>query len=230
MMKKIIIIGLSTTARLAYSFIKSHSLFEVIGFAVNEQYKDRNEYCNLPVFSLENLRSKLNGEDYYVFIAALWNHLNADRRKMYEYCKRQGFKMTNLISPLSIVRSEIKGDNCWVHDYVVIQNDTIIESDVALMQGTLIGADSVVGSHCFFGAHSILGGGCKIGEQSFVGLHATVFDDTVIGKKCIVGACTAVKRNMPDFSKYTTPSDNIVIKQYDEDEIENKLIFSKNVR
>ncbi len=73
-------------------------------------------------------------------------------------------------------------------------------------------------------------GGTTIEEQSFVGLNATVFDDTKIGKKCIIGACTAVKRNMPDCSRYVTSSDNIVIKQYSEDEIESKLIFSKNKR
>ena len=98
------------------------------------------------------------------------------------------------------------------------------------MAYTLIGANSHVASHCFFGARSILGGGSTVGEQTFVGLNATIFDDTAIGCKCIIGACTAVKRNVPDFSRYVTPSDNIVIKRYPEDDIENKLIFSLNVR
>ena len=52
----------------------------------------------------------------------------------------------------------------------------------------------------------------------------------VFGKKCIIGACVAVKRNMPDFSKYSTSSENIVLKQYNEQEIEDKLLYSKNVR
>ena len=138
--------------------------------------------------------------------------------------------MANLISPNAIIRGNIKGDNCWIHDYVIIQNDAQLESDIAIMAYSLIGADTHIGSHCFFGARSLLGGGSVIGEQSFVGLNATIFDDTKIGKKCLVGACTAVKRNMPDFSKYVTSSDDIVIKQYSEDEIENKLVFSKNKR
>lgn len=229
-MEKLVIVGLSATSRLALSFVQYHKLFEVVGFAVNEQFKSNNEFCGLPVFSLEHLNDEIKVDNFQIFVAILWNHLNADRRKVYEYCKQKGYKMANLISPLAVVRSEITGDNCWLHDHVVVQNNTKLGSDIAVMQGTLIGADAIVESHCFFGAHSILGGGCSLGEQSFVGLHATVFDDTHIGKKCIVGACTAVKRNMPDYSKYVTPSDNIVIKQYTEDEIENKLIFSKNVR
>ncbi len=229
-MDKLVIIGLSATSRLSFSFVQSHNLYEVVGFAVNEHYKDCEEFCGLPVYTLERLNEEVGIKDYYVFVAMLWNHLNADRKKVYEFCKQKGYKMANLVSPLAVVRSVITGDNCWLHDHVVIQNNTVLGSDIAIMQGTLIGADAEVGSHCFFGAHSILGGGCTLGEQSFVGLHATVFDDTHIGNKCIVGACTAVKRNMPDYSKYVTPSDNIVIKQYNAEEIENKLVFSKNVR
>ena len=230
MMKKLVIVGLSATSRLAYSFVKSHNLFEVVGFAVNEQYKNVETFSGLPVYPLERLNAEVKYDDFEVFVALLWNHLNADRRKVYEYCKAQGYKLANLISPLAVVRSEITGDNIWVHDHVVIQNDTKMGSNIAIMQGSLIGADSDIASHCFFGAHSVFAGGCTIGEQSFVGLHATVFDDTHIGKKCIIGACTAVKRNMPDYSKYVTKSDDIVLKRYSAEEIENKLVFSKNVR
>ena len=98
------------------------------------------------------------------------------------------------------------------------------------MAQSLIGANCHIEPHCFFAAKSLLGGGSCVGEQSFIGFSSIVFDDTKIGKKCIVGACTAVKRNMPDYSKYITSSDNIVIKQYDEAEIESKLVFSKNKR
>lgn len=230
-MENLVIVGIGTNSRLALSFIKYHNLFNVIGFAVNKDYYTCDTFEGYPVYSLEELENKIGSKDgYSLFISLLWNHLNADRRKLYDYCKTQGFKLANLISPLAIIRSEIKGDNCWIQDQVVIQNDTVIGSNVAIMAGALIGADCNVGSHCFFGAHSLLAGGCTLGEQSFVGLKATVFDDTKIGKKCIVGACTAVKRNMPDYSKYITSSDNIVIKQYDEAEIESKLVFSKNKR
>ena len=229
-MEKLIIIGISSTARHAYSFIQYHHLFDVIGFAVNKEFLKEDSFCGLPVYPLEQLETALPQKDYSLFIAMLWNHLNADRRKVYEYCSSKGFHLANLISPLAVIRSEIKGDNCWIHDYVVIQNDTVINSNIAIMQGSLVGANCHIGSHCFLGAHSIIAGGCSIGEQSFIGLNATVFDDTVVGRKCIIGACTAVKRNVSDFSRYSLSSDSIVIKQYGEEEIESKLVFSKNIR
>ena len=227
---KLIIVGLSSTALHVLSFINSYGLYDVIGFAVNERYKECETFQGLPVYTLEHLEEEVGNDDFSVFVAMLWNHLNRDRRMVYEYCKQRGFKMANLVSPLAILRSTLTGDNCWIHDNVVIQRNTEIGSDVAMMSGTLIGANAKVGNHCFFGAHSLLGGGSTIGEQSFVGINSIVFDGTMVGKKCIIGACTAVKRNMPDFSRYVTKSDDVVIKQYSEEEIENKLMFSKNVR
>lgn len=229
-MKKLVIIGLGATARHVFEFVRMYKLYDVIGFAVNEQYKSFDKFCNLPVYSIENIKNDLCNVNYGVFVAVLWNHLNKDRRNIYNQCKELGLSFVNLISPTAIIRGRIEGDNCWVHDFVIIQNDAHIGSNVMLMAYTLIGADTKVGSHCFFGARSLLGGGSEIGEQSFVGLNATIFDDTYIGKKCIIGACTAVKRNMPDYSRYVTSSDNIVIKQYSENEIESKLIFSENKR
>lgn len=229
-MDKLVIVGLSKTANHVLSFVQMHNLFDVVGFAVNAEYKKVDYYKNLPVYTLENLEKEIGHSNFYVYVAVLWNHLNKDRKDIYEFCKLKGYKLANLISPLSVIRGNLMGDNCWIHDYVVIQNDAYIESNVSIMAYTLIGANTYVGSHCFFGARSLFGGGSTIGEQSFVGLSATVFDDTSIGRKCIVGACTAVKRNMPDCSRYVTSSDNIVIKQYSEDEIESKLVFSENKR
>ena len=229
-MEKLIIVGLGKTATHVLSFVNMYNLFEVIGFAVNETYKNESSFCGLPVYSLEKLNEEVPHRDFSLFIAVLWNHLNKDRKTIYDYCKLKGYKLVNLISPLSVIRGIIKGDNCWIHDYVVIQNNAILESNIPVMAYTLIGADSYIASHCFFGARSLLGGGSTVGEQTFIGLNATIFDDTRIGRKCIIGACTAVKRNIPDCSRYITSSDNMVIKQYPEDDIENKLVFSLNVR
>lgn len=229
MKEDLVIIGLNTNARHVYEFVKYHDLYNIIGFAVNEEYKTVDEFKGLPVYSLETLHLKID-QPYKAFIAVMWNRLNSDRKKIFNFCKDNDIPLANLISPLASIRSEIVGENIWIHDFVVIQNDTIIDSDVFVMAQSLIGANCHIEPHCFFAAKSLLGGGSCVGEQSFIGLSSIVFDDTKIGKKCIVGACTAVKRNMPDYSKYITSSDNIVIKQYDEAEIESKLVFSKNKR
>lgn len=228
--KKLIIIGIGTNARHVYEFVRSYQLYDIVGFAVNEKYKDRELFLGLPVYSLEHLEEEYGNDDFVVFIALLWNKLNRDRRDLYEYCKKRGFHLTNIVSPHAILRSPLTGENCWIHDFVIVQNNASIGSNTAIMAFCLIGADTIIGDHCFFGAKSVLGGGSVVGEQSFIGINATVFDDTMVGKKCIVGACVALKRNLPDFSRCVVSSDSVIVKQYVEEEIESKLQFAKNKR
>ena len=46
MKERLIIIGLSTTAEHVLSFVNYYDLFEVVGFAVNKDYKDA-DFLNL---------------------------------------------------------------------------------------------------------------------------------------------------------------------------------------
>lgn len=230
MKKKLILIGTSTTAAHVLSFVNYYDLFEVVGFAVNEKFKTCDEFMDLPVYTVEQL-PEIKGKVFdSVFVAMLWNHLNGDRKKVYEQVKSLGIECANLIAPTARIRGNISGDNCWIHDFVIVQNDAVIGNDVMIMANTMIGANAKVADHCFFGTKSTLGGQSSVGEQSFIGINSTVFDDTVIGKKCIVGACTFVKRNLPDFSVCKTKMESVTIKSYDEEIIEEKLMFRKNVR
>ena len=80
------------------------------------------------------------------------------------------------------------------------------------------------------GTKSTVAGGCTVGEQSFIGINSTVFDDTHVGRKCIVGACSAVKRNLPDYHACKTRLESMQVKAYAPEVIESKLLFRENVR
>lgn len=211
-------------------FVRFHQLYNVIGFAVDRAYKTCSEWHDLPVYELENLQQQCPEQHYSLFIAVMWNHLNAERKSLYLRCKEMGFHLANLISPTAIIRGNICGDNCWVHDYAVIQNNAVIQADTFIMAYSLVGPAVQLGEHCFLAVRSLVAGGSRVGDQTFIGLSSTVFDDTTIGRKCIVGACCAVKRNLPDFTRCVTASDACVMKQYTEDEVENKLVSAFNKR
>lgn len=57
-----------------------------------------------------------------------------------------------------------------------------------------------------------------------------VFDEVVVGEKCLIGACAYVKYNLLSFSVIKTANDNFIIKQYSEDVIETKWMAHSNVR
>lgn len=230
MANQLIIIGVSTTAKQVYDFVVEYDLFEVKGFAVNAQYKTSDFFCGLPVYDIEELKQVYDIDRIYIFVAILWNRLNKDRRNVYEKLKKRGFRFANLVSPSARIRGKLSGDNCWIHDYVVVQSDAEIKEDCMLMAFSLIGAFSKMEAHCFMGTKSTIAGNCHIGEQTFIGMNCTIFDDTTIGKKCLLGACTAVKRNTEDCTIVKIDEKNTITKKLNAELIEQKLIFFKNIR
>ena len=231
-MKKdnIVIIGIGNTAKIIYNFVCQYNLYEVKGFAVDEKYISSDVFMGLPVFPIEKLSNIIDIKNDYLFCAILWNRLNADRTKMYLRLKSQGFRFANLISPKAVINGELNGDNCWINDYAKIDYYVSVGSNVFIKSCSFIGDNTIISDHCFVAENTTIGGGVRIGEQSFIGLGTTVFDEVTIGKKCVVGAATALKRNLPNFSVFKTNSDNFIVKSYTEDVIENKLLFSKNIR
>lgn len=230
MNKNLIIIGTGSTAKVVSLFVERYKLFNLLGFAVNKSYIKERTFCGKPVYAIENLDDIIDKENDFLFVAILWNRLNADRKKVYLTLKQAGYKFANLIAPNAIVKGDLTGDNSWISDFAIVEVGSTIGANCFINSSAFIADNCVISDHCFIAVKSLVAGGCKVGEQSFIGLNATLFDDTVVGKKCIVGACTAVKRNLPDYSKITTSLDSFNIKQYTEEEIEFKLISELNVR
>ncbi len=229
-MEKLLIIGTGAAARSLYLFVQQYNLFDVVGFAVNNIYKTCDTYCGLHVYAIENLEENINKDTDFIFVAMQWNKLNAERRKVYETLKAQGYKFADIIAPDAIVNGELHGGNHWICEGSIIGFGSVLSENVFVKIGAVVANNTYIGSHSFIGARSFIAAGVNVGEQSFIGVSSTVFDRVTIGKKCIVGGGTIVKRNLQDFSVIKTASESFVIKQYDEDVIESKLISKKNIR
>jgi len=103
-MKNLIIVGVSETAWRIFVFVEKYKLFNVIGFAADKQYIKEDTYCGKPVYAIEDLHNHMNVKEDFIFVAVLWNHLNADRRRLYERMKSFNlYKFASLVSPLASV-------------------------------------------------------------------------------------------------------------------------------
>lgn len=234
-MQNLVIVGISDTADRIIRFVERYNLFHVLGCTVNKEYMPKTGMAIVggqerKVYPLEELDQYIDKENDLLFIAVLWNRLNADRRKLYQKVKDMGYKLANIISPMACVRGEIKGDNCWISDGVFLQEKTMVGNDVFIMDNAMIGHRSMIEDHVFVTIRATICGSVTIGEQSYIGANSAVFDEVKIGKKCLIGGATIVKRNVPDCSVVKTPNDTMIIKQYPEDAIENKWQAHHNVR
>lgn len=231
MKKNLIIIGCGSTAKRVYRFVKMYDLYNVIGFSVDKKYKKNiDNFMGLPIYEIESLHEVTNKYSALIFVAIFWNKLNLDRKNMFLKLKRDGYNFANIISPTAIIRGNITGTNCWINDYSVIQSDANIGNNVYIMDMVLVGNETKIGDHCFLAPTCKIAGGVTIGEQCFIGINSLIFDDTKIGNKCIIGASTSLKRNIYDNTVCKLSTLNNIIKEYSDDEIENKLLVNHNVR
>ena len=116
MKSKLYIIGLGPTAEEIRLFIEKYDLYEIAGFAANQQYIFAEAFHGYPIYAIEKLDEVVDKEKDFLFVALFWNHLNNDRRKLYESLKKDGYKFASLISPKSDVNQSKIGENCWISD------------------------------------------------------------------------------------------------------------------
>lgn len=230
MKQNLLIVGTSVTAQSIRCYVKDYELFNLLGFVVDKEYKKSDTYLDEPVYTFDSLPKEFDKSRDFLFVAMEWDKLNSTRRKLYTRLKSEGYKFANIISPHAIIHGELKGENCWICDNVVIENDAVIYDDNFLKTGAIVQHLTVIESHCFVGARSLMAGGVHIGEQSYIGIGAIIFNSVNIGKKCLVGGATYVKRHLPDCSVIKTKNDDFIIKQYPEEEIESKLLAAVKVR
>lgn len=107
-----------------------------------------------PVWALEQLHEYIDINNDLVFVAVLWNRLNADRRNFYEKVKSMGFKFANIISPNCSLRAKSIGENCWICDYAVIHEEAVIGNNCYVMDCALIGHRAHIENHVFVSAKS----------------------------------------------------------------------------
>lgn len=227
---KLFIIGLGSTAEEIRLFVEKYDIYDIAGFAVNQQYISSESFHEYPIYAIEKLNEVVDKEKDFVFVALFWNHLNNDRRKLYETLKVDGYRFATLISPKCEINQSQVGENCWIADSVYIKPNVKINDNTFINAGAIVEINTTIGKHCFIATGSVVGGSCHIEDQCFVGLNATIFDHTVVGHHSIIGAATAVKRNVPPCTLVKTSSSSVSVTEYQIDEICEKLVVQKNIR
>lgn len=230
MKSKLFIIGLGSTAEEIRLFVEKYDLYQIAGFAVNQKYMSASWFHGYPVFEIEKLDEVVDKKNDLLFVALFWNHLNDDRRKLYESLKKEGYRFATIISPKCEINNSIIGENCWISDYVYIKPNVIINDNTFINAKAIIEINTTIDKHCFIATGAVIGGSCNIEEQCFVGLNATVFDHTVIGHHSIIGAASAVKRNLDPCTVVKVSNNAMSVSKYRINEICEKLVVQKNIR
>ena len=196
---KVIIIGDSAFAEIAYEYFTHDSPQQVVAFSVEEAYLKRDRLFDLPVVPFEQLEHLYDPADHSFFVATVYTQRNALRARLYDEAKRKGFVPTSYISSRAFVwRNCTIGEHCFIFENNVVQPFVRIGKNVILWSGNHIGHHSTVKDHCFISSHVVISGFCEVGERCFMGVNSTVANNVAIGNNCVVGAGAVVLGRVPD--------------------------------
>ena len=197
--KKLVLIGDSAFAEIAYEYFSHDSPYRVVGFSVEAAYLKQEKLMGLPVVPFEKLEKIYPPADHSFFVAATYSQMNSLRKRLYLAAKKMGYTPASYISSQAFVWKNCSiGEHCFIFEGNVVQPFVTIGSNVVLWSGNHIGHHSVIRDHCFIASHVVISGFCEVGASSFMGVNSTVANNLSIGKKCTIGAGALVISNVSD--------------------------------
>jgi sugar O-acyltransferase (sialic acid O-acetyltransferase NeuD family) len=191
--EKLLIVGDSAFAEIAFEYFTHDSPYEVVGFTVEEAYLQRRNLCGLPVVPFETCEQEFRPSDHSVFVAATYTQLNRLRRRLADSAQARGFQLASYVSSQAFVWPNVTfGEHCFVFEDNSVQPYVRIGRNVVLWSGNHIGHHSSVGDDTFVSSHVVISGFCDIGSRCFLGVNATVANNITIGDDAWLGPATNI--------------------------------------
>jgi len=186
---KVIIFGNRDLAQLARYYLTYDTCHTVVGFAVNKEFRDSNDFDGLPLYEFETIEKQLPPKQGYRFFAPVTGKgMNTLREKIYTQIKDKGYECISYISSKATNFSSSIGENCFILEDNTLQPYTQIGNNVILWSGNHIGHHSKIEDNAFFTSHVVLSGHCNVGKYSWFGVNSTVRDGCNIAE----GTCLAM--------------------------------------
>ncbi|WP_370675585.1 acetyltransferase [Pleomorphomonas sp. PLEO] len=194
--KKIVILGDSAFAEVAYECFTHDSPYEVIGFAVEAAFLQRNKLFELPVVALETLEQSFDPENVYFYAALVYTELNRLRTRLMHVAKSKGFRPASYVSSRSFVWHNVKlGEHAFIFEDNTVQPFVVVGENVVLWSGNHIGHHSRIGDNCFISSHVVVSGFCDVGANTFIGVNASLANNIQVGRDNWIGPGVTLLQN-----------------------------------
>jgi sugar O-acyltransferase (sialic acid O-acetyltransferase NeuD family) len=206
-MKKLVIVGASLFAEVAYTYFSKDTEYEVVAFAIEGDFlgKSSAKLFDLQITPFETLEDSHPPSDYSAFVAITYTKLNRVRTRLYTSLKEKGYHLASYISPSAFITPTTSiGDNCFIFEDNTIQPFTHIGNNVILWSGNHVGHHSTIADNCFVSSHVVISGNCSIGASTFLGVNSTISNDITVETDNWIGPCCLITKNTRPSSIYTT--------------------------
>lgn len=194
--KKLVILGDSAFAEVAYECFTYDSDYEVLGFSVEADYLSKDTLFGKPIVPFETIEDEFPPGEVEFYAALVYSQLNRLRTRLYQAAKTKGYKPASYVSSQAFVWHNVEvGEHCFVFEDNTIQPFVRLGDNIVLWSGNHIGHHSVIRDNCFIASHAVVSGFCDIGANSFLGVNATLANNVNIGKDNWIGPSVSIVRD-----------------------------------
>lgn len=204
--RKLVIVGDSAFAEVAFEYFSRESRYEVVAFAVEQAYLKRDRLMGLPVVPFEHLRDRFAPADHDVYVAIVYTQLNRLRARLAHAAKEAGYALASYVSPHAFVwPNVVVGEHCFIFENNVVQAFTTIGDNVVLWSGNHIGHHSKIEDNVFVSSHVVISGFCEVGVSSFLGVNVAVANNVKIAPDNWIGPGVVIARDTKPGELYRSP-------------------------
>jgi sugar O-acyltransferase (sialic acid O-acetyltransferase NeuD family) len=197
--QRLLIIGDGEFGEIAYEYFTHDSPYEVVAFAVEAAYRDKERLFDCPVIDFEDITDYYPPAENSAFVAITNTQLNRVRRRLYDATKDLGYAMATYVSSHAFVWRNVEiGDNSFIFENNVLQYHVKVGSNTVLWSGNHVGHRTTIGDHVFVTSHVVISGYCTIGDSCFLGVNSTLGDHVSIPPDCIIGMGSSVVKDLVD--------------------------------
>ena len=201
--RRLVLVGDSAFAEIAYEYFTHDSPYEVVGFGVERAYRKRDSLFGLPVVDFEDVESRFSPAEHSMFVAVVYSQLNRLRARLFEAGRRKGYAMASYVSSRAFVWPNAQiGEHCFIFEDNTVQPFVAIGYDTILWGGNHIGHHSKIGNHCFISSHVVVSGFVEVGDHVFIGVNATVSNNVRIAKDCWIGPGVTITKDTEEGRLY----------------------------
>lgn len=194
--KKLVIIGDSAFAEVAYECFTHDSEYEVVGFSVEREHLKKTTLFGLPIIPFEKIEEYFNPDEIAFYAALVYTQLNRLRTRLYQATKAKGYRPASYISSRALIWKNAKIDeHCFIFEHNTVQPFVQIGCNVVLWSGNHIGHHSIIQDHCFIASHIVISGFCNIGSNTFMGVNAALGNNVTIGEDNWIGPGVTIVKN-----------------------------------
>src|SRR5258707_4078032 len=119
---KLIIVGDSAFAEIAYEYFTYDSPYEVIAFSVEQDYLKRDSLFGVPVVPFESLETLYAPREHRFYAALVYTQLNRLRTRLYSAAKAKGYSPASYVSSRSFVWRNVEiGEHCFIFEDNTVQ-------------------------------------------------------------------------------------------------------------